>query len=150
MQLSYRADYACRVLIYLAAMDSEQSSIEEIAAAFDVSQNHLVKVVHSLGKHGFLHNTRGRGGGIRLARPPAEIILGDVIRKTETNFNVVECFDPATNRCPIHGICGLKPWLNKAMEAFLATLDDVTLADISINRKKLQQRLGHRETTNEF
>jgi Rrf2 family nitric oxide-sensitive transcriptional repressor len=141
VQLSFRADYACRVLIYLAAAESEQSSIEEIASAFHISQNHLVKIVHFLGKHGFLHNTRGRGGGIRLSRPPAEINIGDVIRRTEPSFNVVECFDPETNRCPISGICGLKPWLGKAMEAFLATLDDVTLADVVGNRQKLQAQL---------
>lgn len=130
-------------------MNSEQSSIEEIAAAFNISEHHLVKIVHFLGKLGFLQNTRGRGGGIRLSRPPAEINLGDVIRKTEPNFNAVECFDPATNRCPIIGVCGLKPWLGKAMEAFLATLDGVTLADVSHNKTKLQHQL-HREAGREF
>ena len=150
MQLSLHSDFACRVLIYLATNNAQKSSIEEIARAFHISENHLIKVVHRLGKFGFIETTRGRGGGIRLARAPQQISIGDVIRKTETNMNIVECFDLGTNTCPIIGACGLKAWLHKATEAFLATLDQVTLADISSNDKKLAglleikvEKVGH-------
>lgn len=142
MQLSLHADYACRVLIYLATTDAPRSSIDEIATAFGISQNHLVKVVHRLGKLGVIETTRGRGGGICLAHPPSAIKIGDVVRKMEPGFDLVECFDLETNTCPIIKACGLKYWLAKATEAFLATLDDVTLSDVSENRKKLTQALG--------
>jgi Rrf2 family nitric oxide-sensitive transcriptional repressor len=143
VQLSLHADYACRVLIFLTTVESERSSVDEIASAFQISQNHLVKVVHRLGKLGFLETTRGRGGGIRLARAPAEIKIGDVIRQMEQpGFNVAECFDSATNTCPIAPVCSLKPWLSKAMDAFLGTLDGVTLADVTANRKRLVRTLS--------
>lgn len=143
MQLSLHADYACRVLIFLATVERERSSIDEIASAFQISQNHLVKVVHRLGKLGFIETMRGRGGGIRLARAPLEIKIGDVVRRMEQpGFNVAECFDSDTNTCPIAPVCGLKPWLSKAMDAFLRTLDDVTLADVTANRKRIVKTLG--------
>ena len=142
MQLSLYTDYACRTLMYLALRDrDERSSIAAIAAAYNISGNHLIKVVHSLGKLGFIETTRGRNGGIRLARPAENIRMGDVIRQTETNMNLVECFNPATNSCPITGPCGLKPWLWEAMEAFLTSLDRVTLADTVINRNALSRSL---------
>lgn len=142
MQLSLYTDYACRTLMYLALRDrDERSSIAAIAAAYNISGNHLIKVVHSLGKLGFIETTRGRNGGIRLARPAENIRMGDVIRQTETNMNLVECFNPATNSCPIAGPCGLKPWLWEAMEAFLTSLDRVTLADTVINRNALSRSL---------
>jgi len=141
MKLSTYADYSCRVLMFLAAK-GEQSSIDEIASSFHISKNHLVKVVHALGQLGYINTVRGRGGGISLARPPEEIIIGDVIRKTESNLNVVECFNVATNSCPIISSCGLKPWLNEALAAFLATLDKVNLADITLKRKGLRTALN--------
>lgn len=142
MQLSLHADYACRVLIYLAAAETERASIGEIAAAFHISQNHLVKVVHRLAKLGFIETTRGRGGGIWLARSPNTILIGEVIRKTEPGFDVAECFDAASNTCPIFGVCGLKPWLARALDGFLSVLDGVTLADITAGRKKVARRLN--------
>lgn len=142
MRLSLHADYSCRVLIYLATTASERASVDEIASAFRVSQHHLVKVVHRLGRLGFIETTRGRGGGIRLARKPSAISIGDVIRHTEQpDFNVVECFDMATNACPIAGACGLKPWLAAAMEAFLSTLDGVMLADVVKKSRPLRRAL---------
>jgi Rrf2 family nitric oxide-sensitive transcriptional repressor len=143
LQLSLHADYACRVLIYLATMETERASIEAIAAAYGVSQNHLVKVVHRLGKLGFVDTLRGRGGGIKLARPAAEISVGDVIRKTEQpGFAVVECLDRGANTCPITAACGLKPWLAKATAAFLTTLDAVTLAEVAAKRGRLGKVLA--------
>ncbi len=141
MQLSLHADYSCRVLIYLATK-GDRSSIDEIAASYAVSKNHLVKVVHQLGKMGFIETTRGRGGGIQLARPAEQISLGEVIRKTESNLNVVPCLDAATSNCVITESCGLKPWLANATNAFLQSLDGVTLADVTKNRRKLEAHLG--------
>lgn len=123
-------------------MGADRTSIEEIASSFDISRNHLVKVVHNLGRLGFIETTRGRGGGIKLARAAEDINMGDVIRKTESNLEVVECMNQSTNTCPIIGACGLKPWLAQAMHAFLTVLDGVTLADIVQNRKKIARTLG--------
>jgi Rrf2 family transcriptional regulator, nitric oxide-sensitive transcriptional repressor len=142
LQLSLHADYACRVLIYLAAREVTRASIEEIAGAFRISENHLVKVVHRLGQEGFIETTRGRNGGIRLARAPENISIGDVIRKMEPHFEVVECFNATSNRCPITGICGLQPALMKARDAFLQTLDAVTLASVTIHREALSRTLA--------
>jgi Rrf2 family nitric oxide-sensitive transcriptional repressor len=123
-------------------MQSEKCSIAEIALAFNVSRNHLVKVVHHLGKLGFITTTRGRDGGICLARPPEQISIGDVIRKTEPSSDLVECFNIETAMCPIVSSCGLKSWLAKANEAFFATLMDVTVADVTRNRQGLATSLG--------
>lgn len=143
MQLSLYADYSCRTLMYLALRtDDQRSSIEEIANAYHISVNHLVKVVHNLGKLGYIETTRGRNGGIVLAQKPEDIKIGDVIRRTEPSFNLVECFTSTTNSCPITSACGLKPWLQEAMEAFLSTLDKVTLADIIAKRRALAKTLG--------
>jgi Rrf2 family transcriptional regulator, nitric oxide-sensitive transcriptional repressor len=142
LQLSLHADYACRVLIYLAAREVTRASIEEIAGAFRISENHLVKVVHRLGQEGFIETPRGRNGGIRLARAPENISIGDVIRKMEPHFEVVECFNATSNRCPITGICGLQPALMKARDAFLQTLDAVTLASVTIHREALSRTLA--------
>lgn len=140
MKLSSYTDYSCRVLMFLAVKE-ERATIEEIATAFHISKNHLVKVVHTLGQLGFIETTRGRGGGITLARPANQIIMGDVIRKTEANLQIVECFNASTNTCPIMNSCGLKPWLGDAIAAFLEKLDEVTLADITRKRPGLLKSL---------
>lgn len=140
MQLSLHADYSCRVLMYLATKD-EQASIEEIATAYGISKNHLIKVVHELGRLKFIETTRGRGGGIRLARSPHKISVGDVVRKTEVNLNIVECLNAPTNTCPIIGACGLKPWLSEAIEAFLKKLDGVSLAETVKKNRPLKKAL---------
>src|SRR5690606_11348098 len=97
MQLSLHSDYSCRVLIYLALKESGLASIEEIATAYGISRNHLVKIVHRLGQAGFVETVRGRQGGLRVGRDPAEINLGDVIRTMEPNMNIVECFSETKN-----------------------------------------------------
>ncbi len=137
MQLSLYADYGCRVLIFLACMDQEQSSVEEISRSFGISQNHLVKVVHGLSKFGFIETTRGRGGGIRLGTPPSEINMGQVVRKMEPHFHLVECFDTEANTCPIIRVCGLKAVLYKAREAFFRQLDEVSLQDIALQPRPI-------------
>jgi len=137
MQLSYHADYACRVLIYLATMKADRCSIQTISDAFKISENHLVKVVHKLGKLGFIITVRGNGGGIYLKTKPSEITIGDVIRSMEQNFDVVECFSQSNNTCPITPVCRLKSAIATARDAFLSSLDQVTLAEVTGNRKAL-------------
>ncbi|TWW12253.1 hypothetical protein E3A20_02520 [Planctomyces bekefii] len=96
-----------------------------------------------MGQLGFLINSRGRGGGVALARPSSEISVGDVIRQMESNFDFVECFSESTNTCPITKVCGLKSALLQARGAFLAALDSVTLADVTVNRRALAQLLSN-------
>lgn len=101
MELSRFSDYSLRVLIYAAAREGEKVTLSELAQAYRISHHHLVKIVHYLGKLGYLHNRRGRSGGILLGRKPEDIRVGDVIRKTETHFNLVECFSAANDNCRI-------------------------------------------------
>src|SRR3569833_749350 len=123
MQLTLYTDYSLRVLLYLGLVPARTATIAEIADAYRISRNHLVKVVHNLSIRGFIQTTRGRGGGICLARPPAQIVLGDVVRHTEMNFPLVECFDRELNTCPIAAACILKDALYEALKAFKAVLD---------------------------
>lgn len=142
MQLSLHADYALRVLIYLGAHPGEKVSTETISTAYGISRNHLVRVVQTLGEQGYVKVMPGRAGGILLARDPGEIRLGEVVRRVEPNLNLVECFDPATNTCPIPAACALKFWLRDALAAFLAELDRHTLAEmLSKDRQDRLQKL---------
>lgn len=130
MQLTSFTDYALRVLVYLS-MDPERIvSTGEISRAYGVSQYHLGKVVHRLGRSGWVEVRRGRGGGVRLSKTPDEIRIGDVVRDLEPSLRIVECFDLETNRCPIAPVCGLAPALATALEAFLGSLNESTLADV--------------------
>jgi len=131
MQLTLHADYAFRVLLYLGSKpEGYVASTREISAAYGISRHHLVRVAQTLAKHGYVNISGGRVGGLTLAREPQAIRLGDVIRRAETNLQVVECFDKETNSCPIINVCQLKPVLHLALNAFLAVLDDYTLADM--------------------
>ena len=143
MQLSLYSDYALRTLMYLALRKSEKASIDEIAKAYVISANHLVKVVHQLGKMGFIETVRGRGGGIFLTKQPSEIRVGDVVRRTE-NFVIVECFDDVNNSCPITSICSLKGVLNEATQAFLKSLDQYSLEDLIVRQGGLRRILKSR------
>ncbi len=129
MRLTRYTDYALRVLIYLGSHPDKLSTISEIAAYHNISRNHLMKVVHQLGSWGYIDTLRGKGGGIRLAHPASEIIIGDVVRHTEENLEIVECFTPGNSDCMILPGCRLKGVLNEALDSFLATLDLYTLAD---------------------
>lgn len=133
MRLTRYTDYAIRVLIYLAARPEKLCSISEVSRAYDISQNHLMKVVNDLVNAGYLASTRGRFGGIKLARSPAEINVGAVIRHTEDGFDLVDCGD-----CIIAPACGLTGALQKALSAFLAVLDDYTLADLIMKPVELE------------
>ncbi|MBE3568960.1 MAG: Rrf2 family transcriptional regulator [Bacillales bacterium] len=131
MRLTLYTDYALRVLIYLAAKESDElSSIREISEIYGISKNHLMKIIYQLGKMGIVETIRGRNGGIRLAMKPKDINIGEVVRQTEEDFRLVECFDPKNNFCVISPVCGLKPILNHALAAYLAVLDQYTLADL--------------------
>jgi Rrf2 family transcriptional regulator, nitric oxide-sensitive transcriptional repressor len=130
MQLSRFTDYALRVLIYAAARPDARCLTTDVATAFRISRHHLVKVVNELQHLGYLETIRGREGGFVLARPPARIRIGDVIRSTEGTMALVECFDRGTNTCPLAPACGLKGVLSEAFEAFLAVLDRHSLADL--------------------
>ena len=132
MRLTLFSDYAIRVLIYAAAADGRLVTIEEIANAYGISRSHLMKVVNSLTKAGYLKGVRGRSGGVTLAMPGSEINLGAVVRATEPDFALVECFT-RENRCAISGCCRLPNILNEALGAFVATLDRYALSDITLH-----------------
>lgn len=134
MQLTQFSDYSLRTLIYLGLRPDELATIEEIAGAYDISESHLTKVVHKLGKLNIIDTVRGRHGGMRLNCPPAEINIGAIVRQTEGNLTIVECFDVEHNTCPIAPVCGLTGILGEALNAFMAVLDRYTLADILTNR----------------
>lgn len=128
MRLTRYTDYSLRTLIYLGLSAPRQSSIAEIARAYGISENHLTKVVHRLGRLGLIRTTRGRGGGLRLGKPPNEIIVGAVVRETEEDLALVECF--AGGACVITAPCRLRRALGEALAAFLAVLDGYTLEDL--------------------
>lgn len=129
MKLTLQADYGLRVLLFLALRPGDVVPIGEIAAAYGVSAHHLMKVAQLLARQGFVELLRGVHGGVRLARAPEAIALGEVVRATEPSMALVECFDPATNTCVIAPVCELKKILADAQRAFLAELDRHTLAD---------------------
>ncbi len=138
MRLTIYTDYSLRVLIYLATKPKgELSNIKEIAEAYNISKNHLMKVTYELGKMNIIETVRGRKGGIRLAHAPEQINIGEVVRQTEEDFYLVECFDKERNQCIITPACGLKHVLNKALQAYLAVLDEYTLADLVKNQSTL-------------
>ncbi|OIQ64097.1 HTH-type transcriptional repressor NsrR [mine drainage metagenome] len=132
MRLTQWSDYTLRVLMYCAANQNRTQpvTITEIADSHAISRSHLTKIVQELGSRGWLQTTRGRGGGIRLLVPARDIHLGDVVRATETDFTMVECFDPKLNQCRMSQHCKLKGVLEQATQSYLAVLDAVTLADL--------------------
>ncbi|MDD5240501.1 MAG: Rrf2 family transcriptional regulator [Sulfuricella sp.] len=130
MHLTRYTDYSLRVLIYLGSRRDKLATIAEIAAHYNISRNHLMKVVHQLGAHGYIDTLRGKGGGIKLARPPGQIVVGDVVRSMEENMSIVECFAPDTCSCILAPGCTLKDALSEATQSFLSTLDLYTLADL--------------------
>ena len=144
MRLTNYTDYSLRVLIYLATKEKDNlSNIKEIAEAYQISKNHLMKVTYELGKLNVIETIRGRGGGIRLAKDPAEINLGFIVRQTEDDFNLVECFDPKSNACTISPACTLKGVLHKALKAYFEVLDCYTLADLVKNKSMLARLLNN-------
>ncbi|TDO15229.1 MULTISPECIES: Rrf2 family transcriptional regulator [Halomonas] len=129
MHLTRFTDYSLRVLIFLATKGEQRSTITEIAERFDISRNHLMKVVQDLNHHGYITAIRGKNGGLLLKRAPQTIILGELVRDTERDLKLVECFDD-DSPCIITPACRLSPVLAEALAAFLAVLDRYTLADL--------------------
>lgn len=130
MRLSEYTDYTLRVLMYCAAHPQALVTIGELAEHHGLSKNHLMKVVNDLARQGLLETTRGRGGGLRLLKAPEAIRIGDVVRASETDFRLVECFDPRTNVCTLTPSCRLKHLFDAALQAYFRELDGATLADM--------------------
>lgn len=148
MRLSEYTDYTLRVLMYCAAHRERLVTIGELADHHGVSKNHLMKVVNDLAHQGLIETTRGRGGGLRLLKEPGAIRIGDVVRATETDFRLVECFDPRTNLCSLSPSCRLKHVFDDALQAYFKALDGATLADLTpgpaaASRRKPAGPAGH-------
>jgi Rrf2 family nitric oxide-sensitive transcriptional repressor len=147
MQLTRFTDYALRALMYLGLHRDRTVTISEIAQTFRISQNHLMKIVHQLARQGYIETVRGKGGGMRLAREPEQINIGGLVRDTEDNMNVAECFDPENRQCALLPACKLKSVLHEASRNFLATLDRHRLSDLlpspdSVKARALRARLA--------
>lgn len=130
MRLTLHTDYALRLLMLLALEPDDSHTVEEVARRYGVSRNHMNKVVQTLAQAGFVESMRGRGGGVRLARDPEKINVGAVVRATEDNFDIVECFNAEKNACIATPACGMRGPLQEALAAFLSVLDQYTLADL--------------------
>ncbi|MDQ1811815.1 RrF2 family transcriptional regulator [Massilia scottii] len=130
MRLTAYTDYTLRTLIYLGMHRDRLATIQDIADVHGISKNHLMKVVYQLGLSGMVETVRGRNGGLRLKLEPEQINIGAVVRHSETDFYMAECFDPASNACTLAPACALKGVLGAATAAYLRVLDGVTLADL--------------------
>lgn len=142
MKLTGYTNYALRSLQLAALRAPSLVRVDDVVKVHGLARPHIVKIVHELGQAGYIETVRGRGGGFQLGRPAEEIRIGEVVRLTEGSMDIVECFNPATNTCPLLGICRLSAALKKATAAFLAVLDDLTLADIAANRGELLGRIA--------
>lgn len=116
--------------------------MEDVSDAYGISKAHLMKAARQLGQLGYLENLRGRSGGVRLAVPANQIVIGEVVRHTEGDLELVECFNAETNTCPLIGVCKLSVLFKTGLRAFLAELDKVTLEDMVRDKRKLLMRLG--------
>lgn len=141
MRLTLYTDYSLRVLMYVGVKGGA-ATISELAQSYAISRNHLMKIIHRLGQLGYLETARGRGGGLRLARPPSEINIGEVVRRTEDDFALVNCFDAMAAPCAIANACALRAALGEALEAFFAVLDGYTLEDLLGPKRRLARLLG--------
>lgn len=145
MRLTMYTDFSLRVLIYLGAKEpGELSTVQEISDTYNISKNHLTKVVHELGKMGLIETIRGRGGGIRMKVEPENINVGELVRRTEDDFHLVECFNSESNSCILSPVCRLKGALHEALNAYLAVLDNYTVADFIVNKDELKAILFDR------
>lgn len=142
MRLTSFTDYALRTLIFLALEPDRLATIDDICEAYDIPRNHLTKVVHLLGASGWVQTVRGKGGGLMLSAEPSEISVGGVIRMTESDFRIVECFDATDNRCALSPACRLKSALHEANAAWFAVLDPLTLEDLVANGRQLRSLLS--------
>jgi len=146
MKLTRYSNYALRALQLAALKAPKLVKIEDVAKIHKLSAPHIMKIVHELGKAGYIETVRGRNGGFQLARLPQDIIVGDIVRITEGTMDVVECFNPDKNTCPLIEVCILSRKIKQATAAFMAVLDDVTIADISANRGQLLEKIAPLES----
>jgi Rrf2 family protein len=142
MKLTAHTDYALRMLMSLAVLDDRLVTIEELARRHKVSKNHLMKVAQTLVGLGLVRSVRGRAGGLQLARDPADIRIGTVVHQLEDDMRLVSCLGDSPSECVLSGACRLTGALSRALDAFLAELDRVTLADLVQHRPVVKERLG--------
>jgi len=147
VRLTSYTNYALRTLQLAALKEPELIRVDDVVRVHRLARPHIVKIVHELGRSGYIATQRGRNGGFRLARPAEDIVVGEVVRLTEGTLDVVECFNPETNTCPLIGVCRLSRKIQEATRAFMAVLDDLTIADISANRGDLLGRILPLEDT---
>jgi Rrf2 family nitric oxide-sensitive transcriptional repressor len=140
MKLSTFTDYSLRLLMYLAAEPQRRATIAEVARAFGISEHHLTKVAHGLGRQGWLANVRGHGGGLALAMPPTQIAIGEVVRRTEGGDLPATCFAEDAAPCALDTACQLRGVLGEALQAFYRVLDHYTLADL-VDQPQVLSRL---------
>jgi Rrf2 family nitric oxide-sensitive transcriptional repressor len=141
MKLSTFTDYSLRTLMMLAAEPQRRTTVAEIAAAFGISEHHLGKVAHGLGRHGWLATVRGQGGGLMLAMPPRQIVIGEVVRRTENGDLPAACFADDGAACAIGPVCRLHDVFDEALQAFYRVLDRYTLADLAHDPSALSRLL---------
>ena len=141
MRLTFSTDYALRLLMLVGLETEHLVTIEKVADSFGISKNHLMKVAYQLGQAGYLETVRGRNGGLRLGKAPSQIVVGEVVRKMEPDFAVVECQNP-TGYCRITPSCVLRSAMREAVQAFLGKLDQYTLEDLLRPKSKLRHLLG--------
>jgi Rrf2 family nitric oxide-sensitive transcriptional repressor len=141
LRLTQYSNFTLRTLQLVAVRAPEIVTVDDVARAHRISKAHLVKVAGELARRGYIETIRGRRGGMRLARPAEQITVGEIVRWTEAPLELVECFNAETNTCSLLGICHLSRGLQRALRAFLSVLDDLTIADIALNRDALLRRL---------
>lgn len=142
MKLTSHTDYGLRILMALAVIDDRLVTIEELADRHRISRNHLMKVAQSLVALGLVKSVRGRGGGLTLAKDPAAVRMGDVIRSLEADMQLVSCLGDGPATCILSGACRLTGALRSAINAFFAELDRLTLSDLVVNRRVMRERLA--------
>jgi Rrf2 family nitric oxide-sensitive transcriptional repressor len=142
MKLTTHTDYALRMLMTLGVLDDRLVTIEELADRHRISRNHLMKVAQSLIGLGYVASARGRAGGVRLAKPPSSIRIGEVVRALEDNSPLVSCLGDGPSGCVLVGVCLLTRSLARSLDAFYAELDAITLADLILPRTALRERLN--------
>lgn len=140
MRLTKQTNYAIRILMYCAANNKGLSQVSEIAKAYDVSELFLFKILKPLVKADLIKTTRGRGGGIKLAKNAQDITVAEVVKLTEDNFAIAECFENEEVTCPLVNYCGLNTVLNKALNAFFKVLEQTTIADLQ--HPTFKEKLG--------
>ncbi len=142
MKLTRQSNYAVRALIYCAVNEPGLSRVTDIARAHGISELFLFKLIKPLVENGLIQTVRGRHGGIKLGRPATDITLLDVIRLTEENFAMAECFEGGDISCPLVDNCDVNAALREALGAFFEVLDSKTIADLAGKRRSLRERLG--------